>query len=213
MSKVDLDKLMCSLTKVDIVGTYLASCFQDALREQGLVCDDGKIKNINNKPDETEEPIEIKEGNYYKCNHAYNYFSLGSIYYSPKDGFLMDDYGHGIDITDKASYFEFAYTIDENPTESKEDEEVKEPTNKIKKGGVYKCLCNCMNRNFINKGVYVSEEDNHLIEFFRDNENFDFVGSSSDGDRVIKDVKRHLSIILRNIKPEDNLLSEGLISK
>ena len=40
--------------------------------------------------------------------------------------------------------------------------------------------------------IYIAdtEEDNHLIEFFRDNENFDFVGSSSDGDRVIKDVKR-----------------------
>jgi len=40
--------------------------------------------------------------------------------------------------------------------------------------------------------IYVADtqDENSLIEFFQNNENFDFVGSSSDGSKVVEDVKR-----------------------
>lgn len=55
MPKIDLEKLLCSLTNIEITDTYLASCFQGALREQGLVCDDGKIKSIWNFVNDNED--------------------------------------------------------------------------------------------------------------------------------------------------------------
>lgn len=172
MEKINLEKLLCSLTNSEIVGAQLASCFQDALREQGLVCEDGKIKTIWNFVNDNDEPytetvndeafgVEIKKGNYYRCLiNIGNQFTKDETYYSPNDCHLINDNGDDIEWGDRTCNFELASRL--------EAYGITNPPHGIKEGNYYDCTYDCMGGRFISGRTYYSDKDGFLMDEYGD---------------------------------------------